>query len=132
MKKFFIVLTLLTFAVSSTCFTHITSVQAKQPDRIKKETKTMTKVRASHILVPTKEEALKVREEIVNGKDFAQAAQEVSLCPSKRNGGDLGYFGKGEMVVEFEKAAFELPVGEISEPVQTQFGWHLIKVTDKK
>ena len=91
----------------------------------------MTKVKASHLLVETREEAEQIRQEILAGKSFAEAAQ-ASKCPSKRNGGDLGYFGKNQMVLEFEKAAFELPVGEVSEPIQTQFGWHLIVVTDKK
>jgi peptidyl-prolyl cis-trans isomerase C len=54
------------------------------------------------------------------------------MCPSGQNGGDLGYFGRGQMVKEFEDAAFATPVNSVSEPVQTQFGWHLIKVIDKK
>ena len=87
-------------------------------------------VRASHILVQTKEQADKVLADIKEGKDFAQIAQEVSLCPSKRDGGDLGFFGRGMMVKPFEDAAFELKeVGDVSEPVETQFGWHLIKLT---
>ncbi|MDD3150536.1 MAG: peptidylprolyl isomerase [Candidatus Gastranaerophilales bacterium] len=90
----------------------------------------ITQVKASHLLVDSKEEAEKLREEIINGKDFAQVAKEVSKCPSGQNGGDLGYFGRGQMVPEFDKAAFELPVGQVSEPIQTQFGWHLILVTD--
>ena len=59
-------------------------------------------------------------------------AKKYSKCPSGASGGDLGYFGKGEMVPSFEAAAFKLPVGSVSEPVQTQFGWHLIKVYDKE
>lgn len=90
-----------------------------------------TEIRASHILVKSKDEADKLYDEILQGKSFAQAAQEVSLCPSGQNGGDLGFFGKGMMVKPFEDAAFELEVGEISKPVQTQFGWHLIQLTDK-
>ncbi len=87
-------------------------------------------VRASHILVKTKEEADKLRDEIVNGKDFAKAAAEVSLCPSGHDGGDLGFFKRGVMVKPFEDAAFELKeIGDVSEPVETQFGWHLIKLT---
>lgn len=92
----------------------------------------MEKVKASHLLVETKEEAEKLREEILAGKEFAEVAKEVSKCPSGRMGGDLGYFGRGQMVPEFDSAAFTLPVGEVSEPVQTQFGWHLLVVTDKK
>ena len=94
--------------------------------------KEVTQVRASHLLVQTEEEVKKIREEIVNGKDFAEAAREVSLCPSGKQGGDLGFFGRGRMVPEFEQAAFTLPVGEVSQPIQTQFGWHLLIVTDER
>ncbi len=90
------------------------------------------KIRASHILVQTEEEAKELLEQINNGSDFSELAQEHSLCPSKRDGGDLRYFGKGMMVKPFEDAAFALEVGQVSEPVQTQFGWHLIKLTDIK
>ncbi|MFZ4621368.1 MAG: peptidylprolyl isomerase [Bacteroidota bacterium] len=89
-------------------------------------------VRASHLLVDTEEEALKLREEILEGKDFADVAAEVSKCPSGSKGGDLGFFSKGMMVPEFDEASFSLEVGELSEPVKTQFGWHLLIVTDKK
>lgn len=89
-----------------------------------------SQVKASHILVKSEEEAKKLYEEIKAGKDFAQVAKEYSSCPSGRNGGDLGFFPKGVMVKPFEDAAFSLPVGELSQPVQTQFGWHLILVTD--
>lgn len=89
-----------------------------------------TLVKASHILVKTEDEALKLKEEIENGKDFAQAAMEVSLCPSGQNGGDLGYFSRGQMVKEFEDAAFGMKKGEVSNPVKTQFGYHLIYLTD--
>ena len=91
-----------------------------------------TEVRASHILVKTEQEAKDLYNEIKNGKSFAEVAQEKSLCPSGQNGGDLGYFRRGQMVPQFEIAAFNLPVGEISKPVWTQFGWHLIKVTDRR
>lgn len=91
-----------------------------------------TQIKASHILVDTEEEAKSLREKILAGEDFAAVAKQSSKCPSGANGGDLGYFGKGMMVPEFEKAAFSLPVGEVSQPVKTQFGWHLIKVTDKR
>lgn len=89
-------------------------------------------VKASHILVKTEDEAKNLYEEIKAGKDFAEAAAEVSLCPSGSRGGDLGYFGRGMMVKPFEDAAFSLEPGIVSAPVQTQFGWHLILVTDKK
>ena len=88
-----------------------------------------TEVRASHILVKTEQEALDLYNEIKNGASFADLAAENSMCPSGRNGGDLGFFGKGMMVKPFEDAAFALKEGEISEPVETQFGWHLIKCT---
>lgn len=91
-----------------------------------------TQVKASHILVETEAEAKKLYEEIANGKDFAQAAMENSNCPSGLQGGDLGYFGQGVMVKPFEDAAFSLEIGKVSEPVKTDFGWHLILVTDKK
>lgn len=91
----------------------------------------MTKmVKASHILVKTEDEAIALKKEIENGKDFAQAAMEVSLCPSGQNGGDLGYFSRGQMVKEFEEAAFSMKKGEVSNPVKTQFGYHLIHLTD--
>lgn len=89
-------------------------------------------VKASHILVKTKEEAEKIREEILAGKSFEDAAIEYSLCPSGKRGGDLGFFGRNVMVPEFDHAAFELNVGELSQPVNTNFGWHLILVTDKQ
>lgn len=89
-----------------------------------------TYVRASHLLVKTEEEAAKLREEILAGKDFAEVAAQVSLCPSGRDGGDLGFFGKGQMVREFEDACFSMEVGEVSNPIKTQFGYHLIKLTD--
>ena len=88
------------------------------------------KIRASHILVKTEDEAKKLLEEIKNGADFAKLASEHSMCPSGRDGGDLRFFGRGMMVKPFEDAAFALKKGEVSEPVETQFGWHLIKLTD--
>ena len=88
------------------------------------------KIRASHILFKTEEEAKKLLEEIKNGADFAKLASEHSMCPSGRDGGDLRFFGRGMMVKPFEDAAFALKKGEVSEPVETQFGWHLIKITD--
>ena len=92
----------------------------------------MTEVKASHILVQTEEEAIKLKEEILSGAEFADVAAVNSLCPSGARGGDLGFFGKGQMVKEFEDAAFSLKVGELSEPVKTNFGWHSILVTDKE
>jgi len=89
-------------------------------------------VKASHILVDTEDEAKKIKARLDKGEDFAAIAKASSKCPSSAKGGDLGFFGKGRMVPEFEKAAFALKVGEISAPVKTQFGWHIIKVTEKK
>lgn len=89
-------------------------------------------VKASHILVPTKEEADDLVKKLAAGESFADLAKTHSKCPSGRDGGTLGFFGKGQMVPEFEKAAFETEVGKVSEPVQTQFGWHLIYVEDKR
>lgn len=88
-------------------------------------------VQASHILVADLEEANKIYEEIKAGKDFAEAASEKSTCPSKEQGGNLGEFGRGQMVKEFEDVAFIMEVGQISEPVETQFGYHIIKLEGK-
>ena len=88
-------------------------------------------VSARHILVETEEEANNVKNEINNGLSFADAAMKYSKCPSKEQGGNLGEFSKGMMVPEFEKASFESEVGVISEPVKTQFGYHLIIVDSK-
>ncbi len=89
-------------------------------------------VRASHILVESKEEAQAIVERVKGGDDFADVAREKSTGPSASSGGDLGYFERGQMVPTFSDAAFALEVDEISEPVQTQFGWHVIKVTDRR
>ncbi|WP_130807559.1 peptidylprolyl isomerase [Senegalia massiliensis] len=88
--------------------------------------------KAKHILVESKEEAEKALSEIKEGLSFEEAAKKYSTCPSKEKGGDLGYFTKGRMVPEFEEKAFDMEVGEISEPVKTQFGYHIIKLEDKK
>lgn len=90
------------------------------------------KVSAKHILVDTQELAKKAAEEIAAGKAFEDAAKEYSTCPSKDRGGELGYFTTGQMVPEFEKAAFEAEIGKVVGPIQTQFGYHLILVGDKK
>lgn len=89
-------------------------------------------VNARHILLQTEQEAIKVKQEIDAGKSFTAAALEYSMCPSKQNGGDLGNFGKGEMVPEFWQAASTLPVGKVSDPVKTDFGYHLIEVLERK
>lgn len=89
-------------------------------------------LRARHILVPDEDVAKAIKAEIDGGRDFAEVAIEKSTGPSGPNGGDLGYFGKGQMVPEFQDAAFALAVGGVSEPVKTQFGWHVIKVEDRR
>jgi len=92
----------------------------------------MNKVNASHILVKTEEEANVVYYDVTHGKAFEEVAKEKSLCPSKKDGGSLGWFGRGQMVKEFETVAFSLGKGQISRPVKTQFGWHIIRVNDSK
>lgn len=90
-------------------------------------------VNARHILVKEEAEAKEIIKTLEGGADFAELAKEKSTGPSGPNGGDLGYFAKGQMVPEFEAAAFALEPGEFSkEPVQTKFGWHIIKVEDKR
>ncbi len=87
----------------------------------------MNQVHCSHILVKTEQEAKNLLSELQKGVSFAKIAQQKSSCPSGKNGGDLGTFGRGQMVKPFEKAAFELEKGKISQPVKTEFGWHIIK-----
>lgn len=90
-------------------------------------------VRARHIIVETEEEARAIIEELEAGGNFEEIAKEKSTDGAAAQGGDLGYFGKGQMVPEFEEAVFALEVGEYTqEPVQTQFGWHVIKLEDKR
>lgn len=88
-------------------------------------------VSAKHILVETKEKAEEVMNEINSGLSFEDAAKKYSSCPSNAQGGSLGRFSRGQMVPEFEEAAFSLNIGVVSEPVKTQFGYHLIKVEEK-
>lgn len=87
---------------------------------------------ASHILVETEEEALALIDQLAEGADFAELAAENSIGPSGPNGGQLGWFTAGMMVPEFETAAFALEVGEVSPPVQTQFGWHVLVLNDSR
>jgi peptidyl-prolyl cis-trans isomerase C len=90
-------------------------------------------VHAAHILCKTEKKAREVAEKLAAGQEsFAEMARKYSQCPSSKSGGDLGWFGKNRMVPEFEKAAFEGEKGKILGPVKTQFGYHLIKVLDKK
>ncbi|KGX86165.1 peptidylprolyl isomerase [Pontibacillus marinus] len=90
-----------------------------------------TKIEASHILVKSQEKAQEIMKKLDNGAKFADLAKEYSQDPSGKNGGKLGTFGPGKMVQPFEDAAYSMEVGEISKPVSSQFGIHIIKVTDK-
>jgi peptidyl-prolyl cis-trans isomerase C len=113
---------------------------AATPDALKKAYDDAAKnmgneqeVRARHILVPTEDEAKAVLAEIKKGTDFAELAKQKSKDPgAAAEGGDLGYFGKDQMVPEFAEVAFKLDKGQVSDPVKTQFGWHIIKVEDKR
>lgn len=90
-------------------------------------------IRASHILVSTEEEAKAIKAELDGGADFVALAKEKSIDPGAANGGDLGFFGKGMMVAPFEAAAYALTeIGQVSEPVQSQFGWHVIRLEEKR
>ena len=86
-------------------------------------------VRAKHILVKSLNEAIDLHTKVAAGEDFSELAKTFSKCPSGQNGGDLGLFGRGQMVKPFEDATFNLSVGGVSTPVQTQFGYHLIQRT---
>ncbi len=89
-------------------------------------------VHARHILVETEDEAKAIKQQIDGGADFATLAKEKSKDPGAGNGGDLGYFTKEQMVPEFSEVAFKMFAGQVSNPVKTQFGWHIIKVEDKR
>ena len=90
-------------------------------------------VHAAHILMETKEQADAIYQQLKSGADFTQLAKEKSIDPSaKNNGGDLGFFSRGKMIPEFQDVAFKLKPGEISRPVQTQYGWHVIKLMEKR
>ncbi len=91
----------------------------------------MAKASARHILVPTEEACLSLKQEIENGKDFAEAAAEHSTCPSGRRGGDLGQFSPGQMVKEFDEVVFNEEVGKVHGPIKTQFGYHLVEITER-
>ena len=86
-------------------------------------------MRASHILVKDRALAERIYGEVKKGGDFAALARKYSTCPSKSKGGDLGWFGEGQMVKEFEEATKKLSYGAVSRPVRTQFGFHVIKKT---
>ena len=108
-----------------------TALQAAYETRIENE-EAAEEYNASHILVETEEAALAVKEEIEGGAEFAAVAREKSTGPSGPNGGQLGWFGAGAMVPSFEAAVIALEVGEVSAPVQTQFGWHVIILNETR
>ncbi|MGN0191926.1 MAG: peptidylprolyl isomerase [Candidatus Gastranaerophilaceae bacterium] len=126
LKKFVVMLTaflIMPFAVEIPSFS---------AETLPVKLETVNYVSAGHILVKTRPEALALKKRIDNGEKFEDLAKAYSLCPSGQRGGVLGSFGRGQMVKSFENAAFNLPVGQVSEPVKTEFGWHLIKVYDRK
>lgn len=92
----------------------------------------MTRATARHILVDSEEFCVELKQKIVDGTDFAVVAREHSTCPSGGRGGDLGSFGPGQMVREFDAVVFSAPLNEVQGPVQTQFGYHLIEVTSRQ
>jgi peptidyl-prolyl cis-trans isomerase C len=100
-------------------------------DEAKKVTET-ERIRARHILVASEKEAIAISEKLQAGEKFEDLAKQYSLDGSKDYGGDLGYFTAPEMVPEFSKAAFALKKGEVSKPVKTDFGWHIIRMEDRK
>ncbi len=101
-------------------------------DEAIKQVKNEEEVHARHILVPTEDEAKAILAQLKGGADFATLAKEKSKDPGAAEGGDLGYFTKDQMVPEFAEVAFKLDKGQLSDPVKTQFGWHVIKVEDKR
>ena len=91
----------------------------------------MAQAAARHILVASEAACTDLKEQIAKGADCAALAQEHSQCPSGAQGGELGTFGPGQMVREFDEVVFSAPVGEVQGPVQTQFGFHLVEVTSR-
>jgi len=91
----------------------------------------MAKARARHILVSTEEACNNLKTQIESGGDFAAVAKEHSTCPSGKQGGDLGEFGPGQMVKEFDAVVFNEEIGKVHGPVKTQFGYHLLEITSR-
>jgi|TARA_R100000049_G_C1937602_1_gene81518 peptidyl-prolyl cis-trans isomerase C len=91
----------------------------------------MARASARHILVSSEEQCNALKQEIENGRDFADVAKQHSSCPSGRQGGDLGSFGPGQMVPEFDKVVFSGELNKVHGPVQTQFGYHLLEITSR-
>jgi peptidyl-prolyl cis-trans isomerase C len=112
----------------------IGEVEAKKfYDEHVKQLKPEEEVKARHILVESEEKAKEIFEKLAHGADFVQMAKEFSKDPgTKDDGGSLGYFARGQMVPQFEEAAFKLGKGDTSQPVQTQFGWHLVQLEDRR
>ena len=91
----------------------------------------MAKAQARHILVDTEEKCNDLKQQIADGADFADVARDNSSCPSGKSGGDLGEFGPGQMVKEFDEVVFNNEVGVVHGPVKTQFGYHLLEITNR-
>ena len=91
----------------------------------------MAKASARHILVNTEAKCVELKQQIENGDDFAEVAKQHSNCPSGKKGGELGTFGRGQMVPEFDEVVFSAPIGDVQGPVKTQFGYHLLEVTER-
>lgn len=91
----------------------------------------MPRASARHILVADQSQCEELKTRIEGGADFAEVAKEHSTCPSSARGGELGEFGPGQMVREFDEVVFSAPVGEVQGPVKTQFGYHLVEVTQR-
>jgi len=106
--------------------------ERKVYDEAIKQAKPEEEVHARHILVPTEDEAKAILAQLKGGADFATLAKEKSKDPGAADGGDLGYFTREQMVPEFAEVAFKLENGKLSDPVKTQFGWHIIKVEDRR
>ncbi len=135
MKKFLLLVSFFgtLICLSGNCLCSLNSVSSRV------EAAEYKQVQAYHILVPTEKEAIDLKNEIMKGQtraeifsNFTSAARRYSKCPSGADGGKLGWFSKGDMVKPFEDAAFNLPDGVVSDPVKTQFGYHLIYVVSKK
>lgn len=140
MKVFITIVSMVTCLCCCDCvyakdYESISKTSKQEIENKEKKVPNISQVAAKHILVASKQEAEDLLKKIKNDNEnltFEKAARKYSKCPSKMNGGDLGFFGKNMMVKEFENVAFNLKIGEISEPTETQFGWHLIKVYDQK
>jgi len=91
----------------------------------------MTKASARHILVDSENQCLQLKSEIESGADFGDVAKQHSSCPSAQSGGDLGEFGRGQMVPEFDEVVFTADLNQVQGPVKTQFGYHLLEVTQR-